>query len=254
MIAKTEEQIKRLRQAGKLMAEVVREVLAMVGAGVASMDLDAAAERAIRARGATPSFLNYKAKGESKPYPATLCVSVNDEVVHSPPTPQKILKEGDVVSLDFGLSYDGAFMDTAHTLPVGRVYVRERELIDAAQAALAAGIAAARVGGHLGDIGEAVSEIARAHKLGVVKTLSGHGVGAAVHEPPYVPNYGKRGEGEEIPEGLVIAIEPMFTLGSGTLIFDKDSYTFRSKDGSRGAHFEHTILVTKDGPEILTAL
>lgn len=254
MIAKTEEQKNKLREAGKLMAEVVREVLAMVGPGVASMDLDAAAERAIRARGATPSFLHYKAKGESKPYPATLCISVNDEVVHSPPTPEKILKEGDIASLDFGLSYEGAFMDTAHTLAVGKVYARERELIEATREALAAGIAAARVGGHLGDIGEAVSEIARAHKLGIVKTLSGHGVGAAVHEPPYVPNYGKRGEGEEIPDGLVIAIEPMFTESSGVLVFDKDGYTFRSKDGSRGAHFEHTVLITKTGPEILTAL
>lgn len=254
MIAKTEEQIKRLRQAGKLMAEVVREVLEMVGPGVASMDLDAAAERAIRARGASPSFLHYKAKGESKPYPATLCVSVNDEVVHSPPTPQKILKEGDIVSLDFGLSWEGAFMDTAHTLAVGKVDARGMELIKATREALAAGIEAARAGGHLGDIGWSVSEIARVHKLGVIKTLSGHGVGAAVHEPPYVPNYGKYGEGEEIPEGLVIAIEPMFTEGSGTLLFDKDGYTFRSKDATRGAHFEHTVLITKNGPEILTAL
>lgn len=236
------------------MAEVVREVLALVEPGVASMDLDAAAAAATHKRGAVPSFLNYKAKGESKPYPATLCVSINEEVVHSPPSHEKILKEGDIVSLDFGLSYEGAFMDTAHTLAVGVVNARGKELIDATREALEVGINAARAGRHLGDIGEAVSEIARAHKLGVIKTLSGHGVGAAVHEPPYVPNYGKRGEGEEIPEGLVIAIEPMFTEGSGALTFDKDGYTFRSKDGTRGAHFEHTILITKDGPEILTLL
>ena len=254
VIATTQAQIEKLRQAGKLMAEVVRAVLATVGSGVASMDLDAAAERAIRARGAIPSFLNYKAKGDHKPYPATLCVSINSEVVHSPPTPEKILKEGDIVSLDFGLSYDGAFMDTAHTLAVGKVDARGKELIDATREALAVGIEAACAGGHLGDIGEAVSEIARMHKLGVVKTLSGHGVGAAVHEPPYVPNYGKRGEGDEIPEGLVIAIEPMFTEGSGVLSFDKDGFTFRSKDGTRGAHFEHTVLITKDGPKVLTAL
>ena len=122
-----------------------------------------------------------------------MCVSVNDEVVHSPPSPEKILKEGDIVSLDFGLSYEGAFMDTAHTLAVGAVNARGKELIDATREALEVGINAARAGGHLGDIGEAVSEIARAHKLGVIKTLSGHGVGAAVHEPPYVPNYREAG-------------------------------------------------------------
>ena len=254
MIAKTEEQKKKLRTAGKLMSEVVREVLAMVRPGAASMDLDAAAERAIRARGATPSFLGYKAKGEHKPYPATLCVSINDEVVHSPPTPQKIIRAGDIVSLDFGLCFEGAYMDTAHTLAVGKVDARGMELIEATRLALEEGINAAKVGGHVGDIGFAVSAIAREHKLGVIKTLSGHGVGAAVHEPPYIPNFGKKGEGEEIPEGMVIAIEPMFTEGSGELLFDKDGYTFRSKDGTRGAHFEHTVLITKDGPEILTAL
>lgn len=254
MIATTEEQIENLRQAGKLMAEVVREILPRVQAGVSSMELEEKAAAAIRARGAEPSFLGYKAKGEHKPYPASICVSVNNEVVHSPPSPQKVFREGDIVSVDFGLSYKGAFMDTAHTLPVGQVDARGRELIEATRQALAEGITAARVGGHVGDIGEAVSAIAKKHKLGVIKTLSGHGVGAAVHEPPYVPNYGKKGEGEVVPEGMVIAIEPMFTDGSGVLVFDKDGFTFCTKDGSRGAHFEHTVLITKDGPEILTAL
>jgi methionyl aminopeptidase len=254
MIAKREEQKEKLRLAGKLMAEVVREVLAIVKPGVASMALDKVAAEAIVKRGANPSFLGYKAKGEHRPYPASICVSINDEVVHSPPTPEKILQEGDIVSLDFGLVYEGAFMDTAHTLAVGKIDARGMELIDATKEALAVGIAAAKVGGHIGDIGAAVSEIARQHKLGIIKTLSGHGVGAAVHEPPYVPNFGKVGEGEEIPDGMVIAIEPMFTEGSGELIFDKDGYTFRSKDGSRGAHFEHTVLIAKNGVEILTAL
>lgn len=254
MTAKTQEDIARLREAGKLMAEVVREILAQVRPGVPSMDLEKAAATAIRARGAQPSFFGYQAKGEGKPYPAVLCVSINNEVVHSPPSPQKILREGDIVSLDFGLSYKGAYMDTAHTLGVGQIDARGKELIDATREALEQGIAAARVGGHLGDIGEEVSAVAKQHKLGLVRTLSGHGVGAAVHEPPYVPNYGKKGEGEEIPEGMVIAIEPMFTDGAGTLILDKDGFTFRTKDGSRGAHFEHTVLITKDGPEILTKL
>jgi methionyl aminopeptidase len=254
MIATTQEQRERLRTAGKLMAEVIREILPRVVAGTVSTELDAAAEVAIRERGATPSFLSYKAKGESTPYPASLCISVNNEIVHSPPSPQKVFKDGDIVCIDFGLNYQGAFMDTAHTVAVGPVDARGRELIEATKRALDAGIAAARVGGHLGDIGEAVSAVAKEHKLGLVKNLSGHGVGAAVHEPPYVPNYGKAGEGEEIPDGMVIAIEPMFTDGGGTLVLDKDGFTFRTKDGSRGAHFEHTVLITKEGTEVLTAL
>ena len=254
MIATTEEQIGKLRQAGKLMAEVVREVLTMVAPGAASLDLDAAARKAIESRGAKPSFFGYKMKGAPYSYPATISVAINNEIVHAQPASGKNLKDGDIVSLDFGLSYQGAFMDTAHTLAVGQVDTRGRELINATREALAAGIAAAHVGGHIGDIGAAISAIARNRRLGVIKILSGHGVGAAVHEPPYVPNFGKAGEGEEIPDGLVIAIEPMSTEGSGALILDKDGWTYSSKDGTRGAHFEHTVLITKEGPQILTAL
>lgn len=254
MIAKTTEEIENLRAAGEMTVEVVREVLALVAPGVSSLALDQAARKAIEKRGALPSFLGYKGRKDLKPYPAAICVSVQDEVVHSPPSPEKILHEGDIVSLDFGLSYQGMYMDTAHTLCIGQCDVQAQKLVSATREALAVGIAAAKVGGHLGDIGEAVSAIARKNKLGVVKILSGHGVGGAVHELPYVPNFGKRGEGEKIEEGLVIAIEPMFTLGSGELVLDADSFTWRSKDGTRGAHFEHTVLITASGPEILTAL
>ena len=234
------------------MAEVVSEVLALVRPGISSWELEEAARRATAARGATPSFMNYKGKGDREPYACALCVSINDEVVHSPPRRDKVLKAGDIVSIDFGLNYQGAFMDTAHTLCVGRCDTEGQKLIDATREALYAGIAAARAGGTTGDIGAAIFAVAKKFNLGVVTELSGHGVGAAVHEPPYVPNRGRAGEGDDTPEGMVIAIEPMFTLGDGTLQLAEDSWTFRTRDRSRAAHFEHTVLLAKDGPEILT--
>lgn len=254
MIAKTEDQRERLRTAGKIMAEVVREVLALVRPGISAAELDSAARAAMEKRSAKPSFYGYSIKGSPFPYPGVINVSVNNEVVHGLPTAEKIVREGDILSLDFGLVHNGAYMDTAHTVIVGETDARGRELVDATREALEVAIAATRVGGHIGDIGAAVSAVAKEHTLGLIRILSGHGVGAAVHEEPYVPNYGKVGEGEEIEDGLVIAIEPMFTDGSGTVVLDKDGWTYRTKDGSRGAHFEHTVLITQEGVEVLTAL
>ena len=254
MIAKTAEEIARLRTAGKLMAEVVREILPLVQAGVSAKSLDDATRVAIEKRGAASSFLGYKMKGDTVPFSGVMCVSINDEVVHGIPHAEKIIKDGDIISLDFGLVHDGAYMDTAHTLIVGGGDERARALLSATKEALAEGIAAAKAGGRTGDIGSAVSAIAKREKFGIVKELAGHGVGGAVHEPPYVPNYGKAGQGDDLPEGMVIAIEPMFTEGDGALILDNDHWTYRTEDGSRAAHCEHTVLLTKDGPEILTAL
>lgn len=254
MIAKTEEEIQRLRTAGKMMAEVVREVLVLVKPGVSAKALDDAAKKAIESRGAKSSFFGYKMKGDTVPFPGVMCVSRNDEVVHGIPSAEKMIKDGDIVSLDFGLVYKGAYMDTAHTVVVGKGDERAHALLAATQEALQAGIAAARAGSWTGDVGSAVSAIAKREKLGIVKELSGHGVGGAVHEPPYVPNYGKAGTGDELPLGMVIAIEPMFTEGDGKLILDEDKWTYRTKDGSRAAHCEHTVLLTEEGPEILTAL
>ncbi len=251
MIAKTEEEIKNLREAGKRMAQVVHEVLKLVAPDVSSMDLEAAARVTTARLGATPSYLGHKVK-EGNVYPAALCVSINNDIAHSPPTPQKILREGDVVSIDFGLSYKGFFMDTAHTLAVGQIDLKARNLLLGTEEALRTGIAAARVGGYIGDIGAVVAAVAKKYKLGIVKDLRGHGVGAAVHEDPFVPNFGNQGEGEKIVEGLVIAIEPIFAERSGVMVDTDDGFTYATKDGSRAAHFEHTILVTKDGPEILT--
>ncbi len=253
MIATTEKEFQNLREAGKKMAQVVREVLAAVAPGVPSMELERIARETTKRLGARPSYLGYKNKG-SAPYPAALCVSVNNEIAHSPPKEEKILKSGDVVSVDFGLEYNGAFMDTAHTIAVGGGDNPAKNLLQGTSEALEAAIGAAKVGGYIGDISAAVETVAKKYKLGIVKDLRGHGVGAAVHEDPTVPNYGKAGEGDKVVDGLVIAIEPIFAEKSGSMIDDKDGYTFKTRDGSRAAHFEHTVLITKNGVEVLTAL
>jgi len=253
MIAKTPEDVATLREAGKRMAEVVAEVLAQVRPGVPSMELERVARATTARVGSVPSYLGFASEHGGPAYPAALCVSVNQEIAHSPPTPDKILKTGDVVSIDFGLSYQGYFMDTAYTCAVGAVDSKAKNLIAGTQEALSAAIAAAQCGGHIGDIGAAAQAVAQRYGLGVVKDLRGHGVGAAVHELPNVPNFGKAGTGEELVEGMVLALEPIFAEGSGALIDQGDGFTFVTKDGSRAAHFEHTILVTKNGPEVLTA-
>ncbi len=254
MIAKTQNDIETLREAGKRMAQVVAEVLAKVGPDVPSMELEQAAREATKRLGAVPSYLGYGAGKGEKPYPAALCVSINDDIAHSPPSPDKILRTGDVVSIDFGLSYKGYFMDTAYTVGVGEVDAKAKNLMRGTEEALAIGIKAARAGGRTGDIGAAVEAVAGRYHLDVVRDLRGHGVGKAVHESPNVPNFGAAGKGAEMPEGLVIAIEPIFAEGSGDMIDKGDGYTYTTRDGSRAAHFEHTVLITKNGPEILTRL
>jgi methionyl aminopeptidase len=253
MIAKSEKDVEALREAGKRMKQVVDAVLAAVEPGVSSMELERVAREATEKVEATPSYLGHKSGKNGELYPAVLCVSINNEIVHSPPKPEKFLQEGDVVLIDFGLSYRGYFMDTAYTVGVGAVDKKAENLINGTREALVAAIATARAGGFIGDIGAAVEATAKRYKLNVVKDLSGHGVGAAVHEDPLVPNYGKAGKGELLVEGMVLAIEPIFSEGSGALMDDIDAFTIITRDGSRAAHFEHTILVTKDGAEVLTA-
>ncbi len=253
MIAKTQTQIDGLREAGRRMKLVVDEVLALVRPGVGSMELEMKAREVTKRLDAEPSYLGFKNKGEEHAYPAALCVSINNEIAHSPPNLHKILKAGDVVSVDFGLVYKGYFMDTAYTLAVGEVDAKAKNLIEGTREALPAAIEAARVGNTVGDIGAAVEAVAKRYKLGIVKDLRGHGVGNDVHEDPNVPNFGKAGKGEKLVEGLVLALEPIFAEGKGALIDGGDGFTYSTEDGSRAAHFEHTILITKDGPEILTA-
>lgn len=253
MIIVNEQERESLRTSGRMLAEVLTEVAALVVPGVTTAALDIAAEKAIRARGCTPAFLGYQPEGANYPFPAVLCVSVNEEIVHGIPRESVTLVDGDIVTLDLGLSYDGYFTDSALTVPVGEISKEDQELLDATDEALTAAIAAVHAGVRTGDIGAAVEEVAKRHKFSIVEDLGGHAVGRAVHEQPYIANFGKKGKGEVLPEGMVIALEPMLSRGSSRIVLDEqDEWTYRTGDGSRAAHFEHTIIVTRDGAEVLT--
>ena len=253
MIATTEEQIKALRAGGKILSGVLGDVAKLCKEGVNTAELDLACEHAIRARGAVPAFLNYHPDGAAYPYPAALCISINDEVVHGIPSEKRILRKGDIVSIDTGLSYQGYFVDAARTLVVGGAGdTKTNQLISATREALLAAISVVRPGKHIGDIGAAVMRVAANHKFAIVQDLGGHAVGGAVHEKPFIANEGREGTGDEIVVGYVLAIEPMLAEGKGAIILDEDEWTYRMKDGKRAAHFEDTVLVTETGTEILT--
>lgn len=253
---KTKEEIEILREGGRRLATVLYKVRDMVAPGVSTKELDTYAEKLIREMGDEPAFLNYRPQGARLPFPAALCVSVNEEVVHGIPSPRRILKEGDIVSIDLGVKHKGLFTDMAMTVPVGKVSGGNIKLIETTEKALKAGIAAARAGNTTGDIGHAIEHFARSQKssqrYGIVEVLAGHGVGRAIHEDPFIPNFGKAGTGTKLTPGMVIAIEPMLNLGTKHVVLDRDEWTFRTQDGKRSAHFEHTILITENGPEILT--
>ena len=252
MIVTKEQELIELRHAGKILAQVLSETAKLVRPGVSTAVLDLAAERSIREEGALPAFLNYRPSGAKFPFPAALCVSVNDEVVHGIPSEEYILKEGDMVSIDLGLSYNGYFVDSARTMFVGAGDVQGQKLIDGTREALASAVSAAKVGGHIGDIGAAVGVVARTYNLAVVEELGGHAVGKSVHEKPFIANVGTIGEGDKIVDGMVLALEPIFTEGKGHISLMEDHWTYVTRDGSRAAHFEQTIVVTKSGVEILT--
>ena len=254
MIATTAEQIEILREGGRRLARHVRIISEMVKPGITSAELEAKAREMVAKDGDVPAFLGYKGKRDEHPYPSALCVSVNDVIVHSPAaTNNMLIEEGDVVCIDFGIQHRGLFTDHAATVIAGKRHDPEDlRLVQGTHEALLLGIAAAQLGSMTGDIGYAVERFAKKNKFGYPKNLSGHGVGLKVHEEPYVPNFGAPGSGEELVEHLVIAIEPMFTLGGGELVVDKDGHSYRTKDGSHAAHSEHTVMITADGPEILT--
>ncbi len=252
MIAKTQEDIVALRESGRILSAVVAQLAAMVAPGVTTAKLDLKAEELIRAAGAVPAFLNYKPSGARYPYPAALCISVNDEVVHGIPKEESVLKEGDIVSLDLGLSYKGYFTDHCKTVFVGKGDAQGQKLLDGTREALSAAIAAATVGGHVGDIGAAVAAVAKRYGLSVVEELGGHALGKSVHERPFIANYGNPGEGEKLSEGLVLALEPILAEGKGRIDLADDEWTYVTRDHSLAAHFEQTIILTKKGPEIVT--
>ena len=259
---KTKEDIKNLRIGGQKLASIVEETALNIKPGISTQELDKIAGKLIELHGGRSSFLNYTPVGADRPYPANICVSVNNEIVHGIPTEEpKILKEGDVVTVDAGLIYEGLFTDHARTFIVGasdggkeilNIPKEIKKLLAKTEEALYAGIKQAKVGNRIGDIGAAIQIIAEQNGLAVIKDLTGHGVGYGVHEEPFVPNEGKKGEGELIEEGLVIAIEPMFSLGSSYIKTAEDGYTYLTEDDSLSAQFEHTIAVTSDGPIIMT--
>lgn len=255
MIVTNEKDKATLIEAGKRLARIMVTLRDKVAAGVTTEELDDLAEQLIRDGGDTPAFLGYTPEGAARPYPATLCVSINDEVVHGIPNDShKVLKEGDIVGLDFGLTHEGVVVDATLTVPVGTIDAESKKLLRATEAALTAGIAAAKVGNHIGDISHAIQEEIEKAGFSVVKALGGHGVGDAVHEEPYISNFGRAGSGIVLKEGMVLALEPISAAGRSAVTLAPDGYTFRTKDGSRSAHFEHTILLQKDGARIITAL
>src|SRR3989344_2320980 len=246
-------EIELLREGGKRLAAILRALADEVKPGVKASFINDRAEELIRAGGDLPVFLGYQPDLATRPYPATLCVSVNDEIVHGIPNEkEKMFKEGDIVGLDIGLSREGMIVDTALTVPVGKIDDAARKLLNVTKESLAVGIKAARGGAKVGDIGAAVEAYVKPHGYGIVRELAGHGVGYAVHEEPYVPNFVKKNTGAVLKPGMVIAIEPMLNEGTADVILEDDGYTFRTKDGKRSAHFEHTILITDGAPEILT--
>lgn len=254
MTIATGEQKDALIEAGERLGGILRALRDTVAPGITAGELDDMAERLIRDGGDEPCFLGYQPEGATRPYPAALCVSINDEVVHGIPNEfAKALKEGDIVGLDLGLRHKGVIVDAAITVPVGTVDEEAKKLIAATEKALAAGIAAAVPGKHVGDIAHAIQKVIESAGFSVVKELGGHGVGEFVHEEPFIPNFGKPGTGEELTEGMVLALEPIANAGKAAVILAPDGYTFRTKDGSRSAHFEHTILLEKGGARIVTA-
>ncbi len=253
IIIKTESEIDRLRKGGKILAEIMRQVSKKVAPGVTTGELNEYAYELITKAGHKPAFLGYQPHGQDYPYPASLITSVNAEVVHGIPG-NRILKEGDIIALDLGLNYEGVFLDHAITVPVGGITTpKDKELMAVTEQALYEGINAIRPGATVGDIGYAIESYVKPFKLGIVRVLSGHGVGREIHEDPYIPNYGRPGKGAKLEPGMVIAIEPMLTRGGEEVVTMRDGYTIKTSDGSRSAHFEHTVLITETGePEILT--
>jgi methionyl aminopeptidase len=248
IILKSPDEVAKMRVAGGIVAATIDTVLGAVRPGVSTADLDVVAEGFIRERKAKPSFKGYRG------FPASICASLNDEVVHGIPSPKRILKEGDVLSLDFGAIWDGYHADSAVTVFVGEPPSAEAEkLVRVTEEALEAGISQIRPGGRLSDISHAVQQVVEGAGFSVVREYVGHGIGRSLHEDPQIPNYGLPGRGPELRPGLVVAVEPMVTMGDWRTRVLADDWTVVTADGSLAAHFEHTIAVTEGGHEVLTA-
>ncbi len=246
IVCRSRAEIERLRLANQLVADVLAQLEAAVAPGVTTGELDQLAERLVRDGGAEPAFKGYRG------YPATLCASVNDEVVHGIPSASRVLKDGDIVSLDMGVKLGGYYGDSAVTVAVGRVPERTDALLRVTREALDRAIAAVRVGGRLSDIGHAVQQWVERHGFAIVREFVGHGIGEKLHEEPQIPNYGPAGRGPKLVEGMVLAIEPMVAQGRPETRVLADGWTAVTRDGSLAAHFEHTVAVTAAGPLVLS--
>jgi methionyl aminopeptidase len=248
---KSRREIEKMRSAGRIVAEVLALVEAELRPGVTTGQLDRIAERHIRSSGAVPSFKGYGHR--SNPFPASLCISIDEEVVHGIPG-DRTIREGQIVSVDAGAIYDGWHGDGARTFLVGASDAETATLIDTTRLAMMAGIAAAVPGAYLGDISAAIEDVAAPHGYGIVRQFVGHGIGTEMHQEPQVPNYRTGARGMKLAPGICLAIEPMLTLGSHEVEVKPDGWTVVTSDGSRAAHFEHTIAVTDTGPVILTTI
>ncbi|HET9554459.1 MAG TPA: type I methionyl aminopeptidase [Anaeromyxobacteraceae bacterium] len=243
---KSRDDLARIREAGLVVHDVLQELARTLAPGMTTLEVDRLAEARTRARGAEPAFLGYHG------YPASLCISVNEEVVHGIPSARRALREGDIVGLDFGVVLGGFYADSAITVPVGAASDEARRLIEVTRAALARAIAAARPDRRVGDLGAAVQAHVEASGFSVVRDFVGHGIGRRLHEPPQVPNYGTPGTGPRLRAGMVLAIEPMVNAGTYQVDTLDDGWTAVTLDGRLSAHFEHTVAITENGPEILT--
>jgi methionyl aminopeptidase len=249
---KTSAEIERLRTSGGILAEVLRRLVAVLEPGQTTGFLGDMATRELKALGGKSSFLGYQEDPQVQPYPATICISVNDEVVHGIPG-RRVIEPGDVVGLDFGVNYQGMITDGAVTVVAGaQPTPAQNRLLTATREALDRGVEQVRAGARIGDISHAIEQRLRRDKLGVIEELSGHGVGHQVHEDPTILNYGRPHTGMKLKAGMSIAIEPMATLGGREIMLDSDGWTIKTYDGSLGAQFEHTVIVTEDGCEIVT--
>jgi methionyl aminopeptidase len=246
ILLKSPRELEHMRAAGRILAEVKALLLKLVKPGVSTKEIDAEVEALILARGAASAFKGYRG------YPATVCTSINEEVVHGIPSPKRKLKEGDIIGLDLGCIVEGYYGDCAVTLPVGPVPPRVQELIDVTRESLDKAIVQCRVGNRIGDISHTVQVHCESHGFGVVRSFVGHGIGRALHEEPQVPNFGEAGRGPVLKAGMVLAIEPMVTMGAWEVQVLEDGWTAVTTDGSMAAHFEDTIAITEDGPDVLT--
>ncbi|MBI4271674.1 MAG: type I methionyl aminopeptidase [Candidatus Rokubacteria bacterium RIFCSPLOWO2_02_FULL_72_37] len=246
IVLKSAREIEIMRRAGSVLADVVERLREIVTPGISTLEIDEDVETFIASRGAQPAFKGYRG------FPATVCVSINDEVVHGIPSAQRRIKEGDIVGLDLGCIVDGYYADCAFTLPIGEIPADVQRLLDVTRESLERAIAECRRGRRLSDVSHAVQSHVETHGFSVVRAFVGHGIGRALHEEPQVPNFGEPGRGPELRPGMVLAIEPMVTMGSWEVTILDDGWTAVTRDGSLAAHFEHTIAVTEHGPEVLT--